>query len=80
MTKNLENIISIFFSKLGTYLDMARTYASMCYPQLYLMKYGYMEVAETRSAQLLSPDGLLDYILQFQVSPHLHIGQCHHQL
>ena len=31
------------------------------------MKYGYMEVAETRSAQLLSPDGLLDYILQFQV-------------
>ena len=67
MTKNLEDIISIFFSKLRRYLDMARTYASMCYPQLYLMKYGYMEVGETRSAQLLSPDGLLDYILQFQV-------------
>jgi len=49
---------------------------------LYLMKYGYMEVPspETRSAQLLSPNGLLDYILEFQVSPHLIIGQCHHQL
>jgi len=35
---------------------------------LYLMKYGYMEVPspETRSAQLLSPNGLLDYILEFQ--------------
>merc|ERR1719336_2164771 len=35
---------------------------------LYLMKYGYMEVPspETRSAQILSPDGLLDYILEFQ--------------
>ena len=41
-----------------------------CSPQLYLMKYGYMEVPspETRSAQILSPDGLLDYILEFQVS------------
>ena len=40
-----------------------------CPPQLYLMKYGYMEVPtpETRSAQILSPDGLLDYILEFQV-------------
>ena len=49
-----------------------------CSPQLYLMKYGYMEVPspETRSAQILSPDGLLDYILEFQVTallikPHL---------
>ena len=49
-----------------------------CSPQLYLMKYGYMEVPspETRSAQILSPDGLLDYILEFQVralliKPHL---------
>ena len=47
-------------------------------PQLYLMKYGYMEVPspETRSAQLLSPDGLLDYILEFQVI----IGRGHHRL
>ena len=42
-------------------------------PQLYLMKYGYMEVPspETRSAQLLAPNGLLDYILEFQVKPHV---------
>ena len=40
-------------------------------PQLYLMKYGYMEVPspETRSAQLLAHNGLLDYILEFQVKP-----------
>ena len=47
-------------------------------PQLYLMKYGYMEVpsSETRSAQLLAHNGLLDYILEFQVKPHvIIIGQ-----
>ena len=54
-----------------------RTDVWRCHPQLYLMKYGYMEVPtpETRSAQLLAPNGLLDYILEFQVSPHLIIGR-----
>ena len=59
-----------------------KTFHNKCPPQLYLMKYGYMEVPspETRSSQLLSPNGLLDYILEFQVSPHLIIAQCHHWL
>ena len=54
-----------------------KTFNIKCPPQLYLMKYGYMEVPtpETRSAQLLAPNGLLDYILEFQVSPHLIIGR-----
>ena len=70
-----------FESTASVDFNLRRTWTRTC-PQLYLMKYGYMEVPspETRSAQLLSPNGLLDYILEFQVSPHLIIGQCHHQL
>ena len=35
---------------------------------MYLMKYGYMDIprGEQRSANLLSPDGLKDYIKEFQ--------------
>ena len=44
---------------------------SVCYTaQLYLMKYGYMDgpanINSTRSAPLLSPDGLKDYLRNLQ--------------
>lgn len=44
---------------------------SVCYcEQLYLMKYGYMEgptnMNSSRSAPLLSPDGLQDYVRNLQ--------------
>ena len=50
-------------------VDVARL--SVC-DQLYLMKYGYMDgpgpanINSTRSAPLLSPDGLQDYVRNFQ--------------